>query len=205
MDYRTDNNSGIIITKWVDNKTLNLISNYVGVKPMASVQQWSKKEKSKVQVPCPQIVVAYNKAMGGVDLADMLISLYRIPIKTHRWYLKVFWHLVDIAKVNSWILYRRHCNQIGTPKKSTMTLLNFTKDLAEALMHAQQSINTPSRGRPTKRSRQSDEQEDQVNKKKGKSPTTPLPCSDVRYDATSDGLLTSMKRKDVDFVKRIVV
>ena len=96
MDYRTDNNSGIIITKWVDNKTLHLISNYVGIEPMESIQRWSKYEKRKVQVPCPQIVFAYNKAMGGVDLADMLILLYRIPVKTHRWYIKVFWHLVDI-------------------------------------------------------------------------------------------------------------
>ena len=104
---------------------------------MESIQRWSKYEKRKVQVPCPQIVVAYNKAMGGVD---MLISLYRIPVKTHRWYIKVFWHLVDIAKVNGWLLYRRHCDQIGIPKRSRMTLLNFTKELSEALIHARQPV-----------------------------------------------------------------
>ena len=49
--------------------------------------------------------------MGGVDLANMLISIYQIPIKTHGWYIKVFWHLVDIAKVNGWIIYRKYCEQ----------------------------------------------------------------------------------------------
>ena len=199
MDYRTDNNSGIIITKWVDNKTLHLIPNYVGIEPMESIQRWSKYEKRKVQVPCPQIVVAYNKAMGGVDLADMLISLYRIPVKTHRWYIKVFWHLVDIAKVNGWLLYRRHCDQIGIPKRSRMTLLNFTKELSEALIHARQPVKTPSRGRPTKRSLQTDEQEDKENKKKGKTPATPLPCADVRYDATEHWPIAVHEKKRCRF------
>ena len=205
MDYRTGNNSDIIITKWVDNKTLHLISNYVSIEPMESIQRWSKYEKRKVQVPCPQIVVAYNKAMGGVDLADMLISFYRIPVKTHRWYIKTFWHLVDIAKVNDWLLCRRHCDQIGIPKRSRMTLLNFTKELSEALIHARQPVKTPSRGRPTKRSLQADEQEDKENKKREKFQQhlfLVLTCDMMRQ---SIGLLQSMKRKDADSVKPIAV
>ena len=114
--------------------------------------------------------------MGGVDLADMLISLYRIPVKTHRWYIKVFWHLVDIAKVNGWLLYRRHCDQIGIPKRSRMTLLNFTEELSEALIHARKPVKTPSRGRPTKRSLQTDEQKDKENKKGKNSSNTSSLC-----------------------------
>ena len=45
--------------------------------------------------------------MGGVDLADILIALYRILLKSKRWYIKVFWNLVDIAKVNGWIFLMR--------------------------------------------------------------------------------------------------
>ena len=29
-----------------------------------------------------------------LDLADMLIALYRISMKTRKWYLKIFWHLI---------------------------------------------------------------------------------------------------------------
>lgn len=32
--------------------------------------------------------------MGGVDLEDVLIQIYRKEVKTTRWYIKIFWHLV---------------------------------------------------------------------------------------------------------------
>ena len=52
---------------------------------------------------------AYNKNMGGVDLADVFLALYLISVKTKRVFIcKVFWYLLDITKVNDWILYKRH-------------------------------------------------------------------------------------------------
>ena len=80
-----------------------------------------------------------------------------------------------------------------------MTLLNFTEELSEALIHARQPIKTPSRGRPTKRSLQTDEQEDKENKKKGKTPATPLPCADVRYDATEHWPIAVHEKKRCRF------
>ena len=65
-----------------------------------TVKRWDQSSKRPILVPCPEIVKDYNSAMGGVDLADMLIALYRSPIKTHRLYLKVLIHCVDICKVN---------------------------------------------------------------------------------------------------------
>ena len=76
--------------------------------------------------------------MGVVDLAVMLISIYRVPIKTHQWYIKVFCHLIDIAKVNGWILFRRHCEHYRVPVKSRKTLIKFSTDIAQGLMHANQ-------------------------------------------------------------------
>ena len=68
---------------------VQLISNYVGVQPMAQIERWDKKAGERKMVDCPQVVKAYNKSMGGVDLADMLIALYRISVKTNRWYIKI--------------------------------------------------------------------------------------------------------------------
>ena len=130
-DYCTDNNSGIIVVKWVDN-VVQLISNFVGIEPMTSIERWCKKEKKRKDIPYPQIVKQYNKSMGGVDLADMLITLYRIPCKTKRWYQKIFWHLVDIAKVNAWLLYRRHYQQYEDATKNQKSLLVFSSEIAEA-------------------------------------------------------------------------
>ena len=71
--------------------------------------------------------------MGGVDLSNMLIFLYRTPIKTKIWYLKVLFHYVDIAKVNAWLVYRHHCNQLKVSKKSYLSLIKFTMMIAAAL------------------------------------------------------------------------
>ena len=86
--------------------------------------------------------------MGGVDLADMLIVLYQIPCKTKKWYQNFFWHLTDIAKVNAWLLYRRHSSQYGKPKNEIQDLLSISLHVSNGLIHANKV--TASRGRPSK-------------------------------------------------------
>lgn len=97
------NKNKLAIVKWNDNKPVTLISTYVAAEPIHKIKRYSKEKK--VDVECPQIVKDYNKHMGGVDLADMLISLYRTPLKTRRWYLGIFAQLIDICVNNGWLLY----------------------------------------------------------------------------------------------------
>ena len=80
MDYRTENNSGIIMVKCVDNSVVQLVSNFCGIKPMSKISRWCKKDKVHKDITCPVIVMQYNKSMGRVDLADMLTALYCIPM-----------------------------------------------------------------------------------------------------------------------------
>ena len=51
MGCRTDNNSGIIIVKWVDNSVEQLVSNFDGIEPI------SKKDKVHKDMPCPAILM----------------------------------------------------------------------------------------------------------------------------------------------------
>ena len=175
-DCRVDLNSAIIIVRWMDNSVVQLASNFVGVNPVGKIDRWVKSANARSQVDCPQIVLHYNKSMGGVDLADMLIQLYRIEVKTTRWYIKVFWYMVDIAKVNSWLLYRRHQNQLNIPLKKPKTLANFTKEIAAGLMHTNKSLTEAEGcGRPKRSSIE-------ASRHGGKKPAIATPCSDVRFD-----------------------
>ena len=103
------------------------------VNATTKVKRWDRSKKEYSNIDYPTVIQEYNKSMGGVDLADMLISLYRTAFKTKRWYIKVIFHLVDIAKVNSWLVYRRHCDQLMIQKKSQLSLLQFTSAIADAL------------------------------------------------------------------------
>ncbi|KAK2705490.1 hypothetical protein QYM36_015771 [Artemia franciscana] len=79
-DYRTDIHSGVIVVKWLDNNTVCLASTYAGITPQDTCRRWNVKDKSRVEVSRPAIVYEYNRHMGGVDLADMLVEMCR----THR-------------------------------------------------------------------------------------------------------------------------
>ncbi|CAM1303566.1 Uncharacterised protein r2_g1334 [Pycnogonum litorale] len=45
--------------------------------------------------------------MGGVDLLNSLIALYRTPVRSKKWYHRIFFHLIDTVVVNCWSTYRR--------------------------------------------------------------------------------------------------
>ena len=71
----------LYIVRWFDNKPTTLVSTYVAIEPKSIATQWDKASKQYISIPRPNIVDIYNKHMGGVDLLDMLIALYRTPIK----------------------------------------------------------------------------------------------------------------------------
>ena len=53
----------------------------------------------------PTVIEEYNSHMGGVDRADQLITYYGYPHHSKKWWKRVFFHLLDTALVNSYILY----------------------------------------------------------------------------------------------------
>ena len=61
---------------------------------------------SRQPIPSPPVLKAYNNRMGGVDLHDKLVGSHQIPLTSKRGYVKVFFHLLDSAVVNAWILFK---------------------------------------------------------------------------------------------------
>ncbi|XP_022823399.1 piggyBac transposable element-derived protein 2-like isoform X2 [Spodoptera litura] len=127
-----DNGKRLAVTKWVDNQCIHIASSFCAQDPVTTIDRYDKKEKRRVSVSCPHVVKVYNAHMGGVDIADMLTALYRIRMKTRRWYLSIFAQLLDIALNNSWLLHRRDCMQNGHENK--LSLKKFRIQAALALM-----------------------------------------------------------------------
>lgn len=55
----------------------------------------------------PQVVLDYNKSMGGVDRKDQFLSAHPVErIRNKIWYKKVFSRLYSTAIFNAFVLYR---------------------------------------------------------------------------------------------------
>lgn len=145
FDSKVDTVNNIVVAKWYDNKFVHIISNYKGPYLTDIVKRWSVGVKSKIYVVRPASVLEYNSFMGGIDLHDMLVKLYRIDIRVKSFYLRIVYHVIDMCTVNAWLLYRRHCKQMNI--KKTLSLLQFKTDLTHVLLLS--GNKTPKRGRPS--------------------------------------------------------
>ncbi|KAJ8889958.1 hypothetical protein PR048_009463 [Dryococelus australis] len=76
-----------------------------GVVPLGNTRRWNMNKEYKV-IPRPYSIEVYNKHMGGVDLIDSLVGLYRHTARDQRWYMCIFYHFLQVAVVNCWLLWR---------------------------------------------------------------------------------------------------
>ena len=122
------------------------------------------------------MVKEYNLFMGEIDLLDGLISYYRITLRSRKWYLKIFFHFIDLGIVTAWIRYKADMQIAGMEKKDILDCLGFRAEVAEGLCLFGKSENTRKRGRP------SGSIERNFEEKKKRSQTKPIPQFDVRTD-----------------------
>lgn len=125
-----DANSGTILLRWFDNRAVTFVSSYASLEPSSKLKRWSRNEKKSVDITCPFVVKEYNKFMGGVDVMDMLLSLYRIDRKSTKWYMRLVYHLLGITVNNSWLLSRRNQDS------AKMSLREFIIEMAFGCINA---------------------------------------------------------------------
>lgn len=126
------------------NRCVTVISSFVGVNPVTNVRHSSVATKAHVDVSRPKMLGTNNGGMGGLDLNGMLVTLYRVYIRSKRYYLHRVFHMIGICIVNSWLLYRRH-----RPKMRIMPLANFRALIAEELISAGKPCETRKRSQPS--------------------------------------------------------
>ena len=94
-----------------------------------------------MMVQKPFSVALYNQHMGGVDLVDQCLAMYPHRRRHKRWYIRVFFHFLDVTIVNAWRLYLMS----GLEK---MRLLHFKACVARALINSG-TLQQSKRGRPS--------------------------------------------------------
>lgn len=135
---------------WKDNKSVPLASSYVGIKPFEHVNpnhqpskapRYDRKKKQILEIDCPEIIKEYNRHMGGVDLMDGLMGRYHVRAKIRDAASRLFYHLIDMAATNAYLLYRRIYAEKMNDSKSTsdfnlklLDLARFSEEIAAGLI-----------------------------------------------------------------------
>lgn len=139
IDWRMEKN--ILAVTWLDNKPVNFLttihkSDYDKDTPIEkrTVKRKGKKGSEAVTVECPPCVQDYNQWMGGVDFADKLMKYYNCGRRSRKWPRRVFFHIVEIAAHNAYVLESCFVPHRKNGKKVSRSLLSFKQDLVEQLI-----------------------------------------------------------------------
>ena len=95
---------------------------------ITSVKRFSAEKKNNIDIPKPEVIVNYNKYMGGVDQMDESIACYRTRMRQKKWWWPIFLYFIDATVVNAWILWKKKTNN------KTLKLLSFRRVLAITML-----------------------------------------------------------------------
>ena len=132
---------GMLALKWQDKRPVNMLSTIHDDSRVTKSRRTRLVSGGIEEVQKPAMVDQYNTYMGGVDKGDQLMSYYGFSHRTIKWWRRAFFHLVENAIVNAYILYR-----LSTQQGRKLDHKHFRIELAKQLLgDADGHANPPSR------------------------------------------------------------
>lgn len=100
----------------------------------------------------PEIITFYNSTKGGVDTVDELCATYNVARNTRRWPMVIFYALMNVAGINSQIIYisnnpntksvrRKYLKQLAVGLADQhLKRRSFMKNIAPAVRQRRQEV-----------------------------------------------------------------
>ncbi|XP_071402545.1 piggyBac transposable element-derived protein 3-like [Centroberyx affinis] len=107
-DLRWLRKDNLLFLKWKDTTEVTMCSSFHAAYSGMSVRWRGRGSKNRPvkHITVPDAVMDYRKYMGGADVSDALVQYYSVFGKKMKWYKTIFYHFVDIAIVNAYILHK---------------------------------------------------------------------------------------------------
>jgi hypothetical protein len=111
LEWKMHASKGVACAMWKDKRPVLLIStNAVPVQPpcthpdlLTNVPRRNGAVREAVHTS--PIHLEYTTYMRGVDVADQLRASYSCQTRSHKWWHRVFFFLIDTTVVNMYIIY----------------------------------------------------------------------------------------------------
>lgn len=120
---------------------------------LLSSEHYSEKFDENAQKKTPEIISHYNNTKGGVDTLDRMAGEYTCQRMTRRWPMALFMNMIDLAGVNSFILWKDVHPEWhkGNESRRRLFLLELSKQLVEPLISRRLHEQSFQKSQPTAR------------------------------------------------------
>ena len=126
---------------WKDKKGVAFLNTVTDPTTLTHVPRRNK-DGTRSQVPCPEAVKLYNMYIGGVDVFDSRRKTYSSSRKSRKWWMRIYYFLLDTAITNAYILYKE------TPGTKKLTHQEFILSIIEHRLACHNSRKLPSISQP---------------------------------------------------------
>jgi hypothetical protein len=100
-------------------------------RPITTVPRRNGAVRESIQTS--PVLHEYTTDMRGVDVADQLRTSYSCQVKSHKWWHRILFFLLDMTIVNMYVIYLAHVKN-SRERRTPMTHLQFKANLCEALL-----------------------------------------------------------------------
>ena len=131
--------SPCLALQWIDNKVVSVLTTIDNANDHGQVSRKCKTagEWSSKVVSQPKAIANYNKYINAVDRSDQILATNNVNRKCMRWWKTLFFHLIDIAVVNSFLLFKEHQakfpDNVDLQRPSHYSLGDFREEIVREL------------------------------------------------------------------------
>lgn len=118
---RVHDHRQMAVVSWQDKCLVTLLSTAASPwEPGVSVLRRIPGMRGQLKVPSSPIHVQYQEYMRGVDVTDQIRSNYSSQLKSHKWWHKLFFFIIDQSMVNSYVVYCSQMESLGLRVRTHM-------------------------------------------------------------------------------------
>ena len=136
---RWERDSNVLTVQWIDTKPVSLLTTIDSANEKVEVTRRAKRDGKfqEISVPQPLAFHRYNQYMNAVDRSDQMLARYNVYRKSYRWWKALFFHMIDMAVVNSFILFQEHrksnCDNVALQRINTYSMVDFREALVRQI------------------------------------------------------------------------